>query len=146
MDIPTIRLDFDLEPGAPGYARGDRVRLPMVQQGADYSEEIGFITEDGVYHDFRNYGDIIMTVRTTVQSTDAIIILKKSTRELITSASSLTIAIPAIKSACIAIPSSLPRFAGPQTVRFGHDIRLLRNGSVRPLATGVLVMSYAFTR
>jgi hypothetical protein len=146
MDIPTIRLDFDLEPSASGRAHGERVRLPMLRQGADYSEEIGFCTEEGVFHDFTVYDDIVMTSRATVQSSEAVMILKKSTGELIASATSLTIRIPAARSAGIALPAHLPRVAGPQIVRFGHDLRLLRSGQIRPLAEGTLVMIYAFTR
>lgn len=146
MDIPTIRLDFDLEPGALGRAHGERVRLPMLRQGADYREEIGFRSDAGVDHDFTVYDEIVMTVRATVQSDSPAIVLKKSTGELIAGTTSLTIAIPATMTSGIGTPALLSRFAGPQAARFGHDIRLLRGVHAYPLAEGVLVMVYAFTR
>lgn len=146
MDIPTIRLDFDLEPGASGRAHGERVRLPMLRQGADYCEEIGFRTDEGLFHDFTVYDDIILTARASVQCADAVMTLRKSRGELIAGATSFTISILAAKSSGLVIPSSLARVAGPQVVRYGHDIRLQLGSHSYALAEGTLCMVYAFTR
>jgi hypothetical protein len=144
MDLSPIRLDFDLDPADAGRVGGSLVRLPMLRQAVDADYALSWLI-DGAPFDFTLYA-ATLTARVTVQDAAALFTLTSAAGEIALESGAITLKFAAAKTARIAVPSSLPRVAGPQIIRMGYDIVLTAGSRVYPAAAGTLCMQYAFTR
>lgn len=144
MDLSPIRLDFDLDPAEAGRAGASLVRMPMLRQAVDMDYALSWLI-DGAPFDFTPYA-AYMTVRASVQDAAPLLTLTSAAGEIVLESGALTLKFAAAKTAAIAVPSSLPRVAGPQIVRWGYGLIIAAGGHSYPVAEGTICMQYAFTR